>query len=255
MTANRGFGLLPDPTSYDGFGLAPRYRRSSVPSRYDLSDHCELGWDQGGTNACVAFAIAQQLLVLGRYAGLDLPEMSKGAAYYHARLGLVPTRPDGTLTQDDGCYPSRCYAKLLQYGIPDESRWNWTEGSVNSMPPWDVWQAATEQDWLSVQPLRSQGSDLCNDIRSLISSGIPVCVGVECDDAFMDHDPQDGPWTRLLPSLGRHYLCAVRYDLSGLWVLNSWGRSWGQDGYGLLSWREVCVECSNINAAFVKGLE
>jgi hypothetical protein len=32
---------------------------------------------------------------------------------------------------------------------------------------------------------------------------------------------------------------AVKYDANGLWIENSWGTSWGLNGYGELSWSFV----------------
>jgi hypothetical protein len=40
-------------------------------------------------------------------------------------------------------------------------------------------------------------------------------------------------------SRGNHAVFAPRYDSAGVWIENSWGTSWGQGGWGELSWAFV----------------
>src|SRR5579883_1720069 len=40
-------------------------------------------------------------------------------------------------------------------------------------------------------------------------------------------------------SRGGHAVFATKYDANGLWIENSWGTSWGLNGWGELSWSFV----------------
>jgi C1A family cysteine protease len=88
-----------------------------------------------------------------------------------------------------------------------------------------------------------------NAIKSQIASGNPVVIGIpvypdfdSLDDSNPIYDNTDGT------SRGNHAVCVVGYDDSkkAVKIINSWGISWGINGYGWISYDLIAKQ--NIEA-------
>jgi len=73
-------------------------------------------------------------------------------------------------------------------------------------------------------------------IRGYLAAGQPVIVAVPVYQSFYGNAAQTiGPHTDGERYYGGHALLLVGYDADGFWALNSWGPSWGHDGFAYLS--------------------
>jgi C1A family cysteine protease len=84
-------------------------------------------------------------------------------------------------------------------------------------------------------------------IRTLISQGAPVDFGMDVDQSYEDYDGSS-VWTGPKgPSLGGHCQLIVGYHAAedAFLVLNSWGSSWGRDGYSLIASSFVANQCTD----------
>lgn len=230
MASVYGLGLIPDITS----PCDPRYGVASdldLPASASILDRAVLGLDQGVTNACVGFAIAQALHIIQPSRGYA----SASAIYYAARLMDGGERSyDGRMLRDDGCRPRSAWSALAGHGFPDESDWTTTAGTVDVCPAMDVWQEASDADWVAsrrILGLRRQA------IRQAICQGEPVVCGVAADAGLMDL--VSGTWTFRGPLEGWHMLTIVGYDGVGVQIANSWGERWGLGGWGWISWEQI----------------
>lgn len=50
-------------------------------------------------------------------------------------------------------------------------------------------------------------------------------------------------------SLGGHAFAIVAYDQDGFWIQNSWGKKWGFEGFGHLSYHDWLANCTDVWAA------
>lgn len=99
-------------------------------------------------------------------------------------------------------------------------------------------------------------------LKSALDSGLPFAFGFTCFSSLNDADvTQTGviKYPRQYESvIGGHAVLAVGYTDSHLLFRNSWGTSWGEDGYGYLPWtyfdatRPLATDCwALVNAAWV----
>jgi hypothetical protein len=141
-------------------------------------------------------------------------------------------------------------AAISGTGQPENAAWPYEMTRVLGvpydppLPPSDLWHTSR---------LESIPADV-NSVRTELSLGRPVVLGVILVDTFYQPVrgrigvPPEGSPTR-----GGHALLAVGHDASGLMIRNSWGASWGSDGYAWLS--EEYVDRYLIEAWLVRGPE
>jgi hypothetical protein len=86
------------------------------------------------------------------------------------------------------------------------------------------------------------GPNLQNWIETTLAGGNPVVVGLPIYPEF-DHASAANPLVGLPlageTSRGNHAVFATKYDANGLWIENSWGTSYGLNGWSELSWSFV----------------
>jgi hypothetical protein len=102
-------------------------------------------------------------------------------------------------------------------------------------------------DWAVLAPCTSER------LREAISMDLPVVIGVSVTDEFEDLSG-DGVYRAFDParSKGGHALCVVGYDDNrrAVHVINSWGRGWGDQGYGWISYDLFDKASDDNNAKF-----
>jgi hypothetical protein len=76
-------------------------------------------------------------------------------------------------------------------------------------------------------------------IEAAIASGRPAIIGLELYTEFENATAQNavvGPPAAGDTAYGGHVVVGFSYDDTGVWILNSWGTSWGASGWALLTW-------------------
>lgn len=229
----RGLGLFPSPPSKKDFEAEQLLGAGdSVPARFEellpfVSIH-----DQGPTNSCVWFAIAQAIRVFLAYRGIsDDVWISALFGYYNTLLlqgkGLV----------DKGCIPRIALQVLTQAGFCDAEDWPFDPSKVLKHPLPDAYTEANDQKLItSYYRLFSTGEDLVFQIKQALSQGYPVIYGSPIDAGYDSHAgsgilrPPTGPW------LGSHMRCLVGYTPEYAIEANSWGPFWAANGLGYIGW-------------------
>jgi len=160
-----------------------------------------------------------------------------------------------------GTYLENAADYLVEYGVPDESCWPFTNSSCDY--PYNTicsdWQnrAVKIQSWGWVE-------DNVEAIkRALINYG-PIITYIhvysdffsyhDCDD-FIDNYPIDVYRHRWGGSHGPHYVTIVGYnDDKGYWICkNNWGQKWGDDGFFKIYFGECAIEKHSIYLENVYG--
>jgi hypothetical protein len=206
----------------------------SLPAAVDLTQYNPPVGDQGGVESCVSWATGYYLR--GWYAG-------RGG--YYPPGGFAPLFLYNQIThgQNVGTGFGQNLGILQQQGID---------------PEFDFWQGyydytdqPTTTETAEAAPYRIAGYSIVSPaqvalktwIETTISAGNPVVIGIPVYPEF----DQVGPATNYLvnvpqpgeTSRGGHAVFGSKYDANGLWIENSWGTSWGKNGWAELSWNFI----------------
>lgn len=189
---------------------------------------------QGAVGSCVGWALAYaaKSCLEGEETG-EVPESETG---WFSPAFLYSQRPfqEEGLT---GMFLIDAVDLLYQRGCLPWSEMPYTEETASD-PPTDAQRQAAYPyqigQYLFVpRPVRSEA------IRMLIARNIPVVITARVTNAFMDlkgdavfdtYDPND--------FVGGHAMAVVAYDdnRNAFRLVNSWGREWGDGGYGWVSY-------------------
>lgn len=253
---SRGFGALPDTKdSRDSLYLSSDLVGSTAQSAQSLDmiplvyRDPVMGWpDQLQTKSCVGYAICQAIWVASKRLGIQGIEFgSPVATYFHA----VARRVGWNKFTDDGSSPRNAWESLRQIGLvpfrvwPGKnkmSNWNQVAQSVGTQPSPDCYRQSIDFSFIRYLWIQSFGLQRKNEIQQAITSGLPVALTLSLDDTFGAWKPGDIPWNRKADIIGLHHVCAVGYEKAGLWIANSWGGGFGENGLALISWDTISSE-------------
>ncbi len=227
--------------------------------------------DQGQAGSCVAFAGGRQLGLFWRAMGLTSewvfpsPRLSYPLARLQEYAGVKPELIPAL--QDSGCYPS-LYLKAIQavgfvrwedYAYPtDAATLNNAakmEALVNRHPPADVMALAYDQKGLEFGIYDGPASGRMDWIRECLLHRMAPTFGMQVDDNYMNNVGGVVKRVDLANSLGGHDQCIVAIDDNdNLVIAGSWGRSFGNKGFVLISPdvinnEDICSDFQIVKAA------
>jgi hypothetical protein len=229
------FGHVADDPDFVAADLATRHVTALVGVRFspaqnvDHSAHLDGIQDQAATNSCVGFALSTSLYMRGQLSGAPIARPSALAIYAFARMLSAPY---AALT-DDGSQPRMAMRGLTEYGIVAQDRWPLDSVQVNEPPPLDVFQhgaGSLVTDYYRI----ASGLGASAMIRVALAKGYIPVLAVTVDQAFVDlgSGVYDGPKG---PSLGSHMMAVIGSGDGWLRLVNSWGTSWSDGGFGRVS--------------------
>lgn len=222
----RKYGYRRDPVDERDYRRAKRLGAAPLPSSADLRPRCPEVLDQGFLGSCTAHAIESLVrMELATVRGALPPQLSRLALYWGERFR------EGSVDEDAGAYLRDGCKVAATSGIPLESAWDYSE-DWRERPDDGAW--ATGLDHRIATYHRISGLD---ELRAELAEGHAVVFGFDVPESFEGSEisetgimrPPD-PGERIV---GGHAVLAVGYDdeRAQLVVRNSWGRSWGLDGY------------------------
>lgn len=243
---------LLDKTAVTGRSRARGGNRASArPAYIDLTEWCPPIENQGDLGSCTA------------NAGVALLEYFERRAFGRhidaSRLFLYKvTRNLAGLTGDTGAYLRETMGALVMFGAPPEDYWPYDGRPEDQNTSFDVeppaFSYALGSNYKAVKYFRLDANDAPPDealdnIRLFLAAGFPSMFGFPVFDEYYDHI--DGaliaPPAPNSAYHGGHANVAVGYDddltiggdKGALLVRNSWGTTWGNDGYAWMSYRYV----------------
>jgi C1A family cysteine protease len=224
---------------------------TSLSASADLRKWCSPIEDQGELGSCTA------------QAGVGVFEYfenrSFGTYIDASRLFLYKvTRNLMQETGDTGAYLRTTMGAMVLFGVPPEKYWPYIIAEFDVEPSPFLYAFGDNYkalQYVSLDPPGTSPSALLKSIKTSISAGIPAIFGFTVYDSI-----KQAATTGKIPFpckgetvLGGHAIVAVGYDdkmkikntkcgletTGALLIRNSWGKSWGDDGYGWIPYEYV----------------
>jgi C1A family cysteine protease len=185
---------------------------------------------QGNIGACVANLVAANIQYLYQNANKGDFIPSRLYIYFIARVfysGLLPEKDSGTSIED------ACKA-IVKWGACDEELWPYERFRFFMFPNKKCFDKGKSERNFKYFMVHQKIEDIC----SVIELGYPVLCSIEIYSSFYSEFINNIgkiplPDTIQENSFGGHSLLLVGFDLEKqvFWGMNSWGNSWGIDGY------------------------
>lgn len=238
----RATGLVPD--TEEDLQSAPRVPvyRAFLPSRADLSKYFPPPGDQGSIGSCVGWAVgyAARAYYAAAVEGRNLKDRSNIPSpqfIYDSIKQLGPCATAGA--QISGAL------RLLKQG--SLSLREYPSSSSVCAPPTPAQAArATDfriDDWEIITPSSAQFLD---QVKGLIYESRPVIIGMRLTPSFDRLKAGEIYRGRCKSdaSCDSHAMVIVGYDEArqAFKLINSWGRDWGERGFGWLSYDSALTE-------------
>lgn len=202
---------------------------SQLPAEVDLRPQMSPIVDQGELGSCTANAIVCGLReFLELKAGNPLTHLSRLYLYWHERFVENDINEDGGAIIRDGMNV------LATLGACPETDFPYDVTKFTEQP-----SEQAEKDAAAFKISSYHRIYDLNSLKVCLSEGYPAVIGMSVYASFESDDvaahgivplPQFGE-----QSLGGHAMCVVGYKYIGreeyLIVRNSWGTSWGDQGY------------------------
>ncbi len=247
-----GHGCIPgepDPRDYpDPFEDDPNDETGAAKTHVDLSTAEEMPevWDQElGIESCVAHAVAAAWVFAARRSGNPAVTPSRLFIWYEARVKQYETTHVGN--QAVGI--REALNVLYTSGAPPEELWPYDMQQLAVRPPDSVYTEAQRHKATNYFILNPPGknTNLEKRLKALLAVGLPICFAfqyfpvLESDEVARTGEvpmPQSPPDH----SPGAHAALLVGYDdeTRRFKVRNSYGSSWGQQGYFTMPYEYVC---------------
>lgn len=209
----------------------------NLPESVDLtkSGFMPYVYDQSTLGSCTANSIAAAIEYDRAKQGLPVWTPSRLFIYYYERLG------EGTVNSDAGAMIRDGYKVINTTGYAKESTWPYDLSKFRTPP-----NAAAQAESAQFKSVTYQSVDQTpNAIKTVLAQGYVISFGISVFDSFENKDVA-GSGMVPIPrptesSLGGHAILLVGYnDSRGVYIFrNSWGRSWGDQGYGYLPYDYV----------------
>jgi C1A family cysteine protease len=207
----------------------PRALRAlaDVPESYSLKQYALPAGDQGAVGSCVAWATG--------YTGMGLlaNEQDKTGQPF-APMFVYAQIAQG---DDTGTWAGVALPIEEEQGIDTKEHY-WQGDFDYTTQPDDEERENALQYRISGFTDLTNAEDREAAVKEAIASGLPVAIGFEVRDSFMNLDADNYTYD---PSedegvSGGHEVTIVGYDENGVEIENSWSSGWGNDGYFRAPW-------------------
>lgn len=206
---------------------------TALPPSVDLTGKMPPVYDQGQLGSCVLNALNGDLEYSVVYAGFSDYMLSRLFDYFNTR------DDEGDTADDTGCTIRDAVKDVAENGVCKESTWPYDTTQFAVKPP-DA--AYAEAQKVKIGSYAAVDQDL-TAIKTALSADQLVVFGISVYSSF-PMDSTDGvvPDPEVDDTLeGGHGIVIVGYDdaTQRFKFRNSWGTSWGDQGYGYLSYAYV----------------
>ena len=235
----------PDSRDYiiKSISLTSSSTKSSLPVAVDLSKWCTPVKDQGNIGSCTAFAgsaMMEYFFKRNTGTGTTNTDFSEKFIYYATRVNVQ----GWPANEDSGCYLRDTLKCVTNYGAAQESSFPYlldgqAQSNYSQSPPPSVYKEALNYKVSQYATIGSTNTPAALiNLKTLLSNGSAFVGGIMCYSNFYNNV------NGVIPNpsgsiIGGHAILFVGYDDSKqlFKFKNSWGTSWGDNGYGYLSYK------------------
>lgn len=217
----------------------PKTGRSSEKNYVDLRSMFPPIEQQKDLASCVGHALGAILEYLYFYCTGSTIQFSRLFIYYNARILEDEVSNRDAARYDAGADVQFALVGLMKYGCCEEQLWPFYPEFINSRPSNQAYIGAKKYE---VTELRQLSNDL-QQLRECLDEGYPFIMAIRVYRSFDKNrgDIIPMPKLRELASKYRHAVVCVGYIHSKriFIIRNSYGTSWGDNGYGYLPYSFV----------------
>lgn len=247
----------PDLRDYTELDIKSQVEKMGIPLGSDpapLPEKVDLGkWittvkDQGKLGSCTAHA-ATSMVEYYQEKAFGKSILGSRRFVYKVTRWLI-----GVDHGDTGAYLRSTMGALVLFGVPPEQYFKYSIKGFDKAPgPFiyglaDNWEALT---YFSHDPVKldKKGSAVLYSVKKYLAAGMPSMFGFYVFENYKDGGGGKIPYPNKKDAcIGGHAVLAVGYDdnlvikdektratsKGAIKFLNSWGRGWGEAGYGWL---------------------
>lgn len=199
----------------------------AIPASVDLRAGMPSVYDQGQLGSCSGNAVAAAFQYDQIKQNIPVWNPSRLFIYYNERL------MEGTVNQDAGAELRDGIKSIATYGVCKEATWPYDVSQFAVKP---ITEAYTEAKQNLALQYERVNQDLV-DLKTVLASGYPIVVGIMLFEAFESDQvaeigivPMPSPQDQCI---GGHavVICGYNDATSRFLMRNSWGPSWGDQGY------------------------
>jgi C1A family cysteine protease len=228
-------GFIPEPDSDKHWSYEDKLKSRMVAQTggdVDLRPFSSPRHNQRSTSSCVANAVVKALEIkrIMQGGGHDThTDLSRMAVYYLARELMFPPKTH----VDGGTYISHACDVLRRFGVCTEADWPWDFDKINEAPSWAAMRKAYVRKIESFYKIRSVKDDRVAEVVRCLQAGNPVVFGTTVGrnwSRYKKGQVLECP----VSTTGRHATVLVGWRDGKFIGENSWGSSWGDDGFYLM---------------------
>ncbi|MBR4265917.1 MAG: TerB family tellurite resistance protein [Bacteroidales bacterium] len=228
------------------------YAASELPKKVDMRSKMTEVEDQMQVNSCTANAVAGAYeYLVKKNQGIDY-DASRLFIYYNGRAAGMDR---GERMKDDGSAIQLAVSEMIEKGCCSEHTWPYSENKsvVNRRPSSEAYEEAKS---FKLKDTEYVPVDL-QTWKSALAEGYPIIFGCTLFNSFDNMrrgrvpDPTRNDVGR--GSHGNHAMLCVGYsDPDRMFIVrNSWGNSWGDNGYCYMSYDYLMNEDYNLGDCWI----
>ena len=191
--------------------------------------------NQGSQGSCVAWAAAYGIISYHNEPPYyDSKLASPSFVYNQTKIGDCS---DGSYFISNGYYKGALNL-LVEKGVCSLADMPYNESDCSQQPNTTQINNASDNKIVKYEKVTDLSSD---NIKKALLSGYPILIGAELDLDFCNSNSSYVWVSNSSSFVGNHAMVIMGYDdsKSAFKILNSWGTSWGDNGYGWIDYSNL----------------
>lgn len=241
FATSQNTGLLVSDARYQGIPLLPTYsgvKYNEIPVRVSLKKYCPIPGDQGKSGACVGWAVGYGALSIQRAILNNMTDPARITQMANSAAFLYNQIKQNKTDCAEGAFLEDALGLVKTVGDCLERSFNYTQQHCNAQPDAAHIAEAAQyrvRDFATVFAIDEEPKQKTGKACKILATQTPLVVGLGVTKSFFDILPGTAAWnpdaTESL--VGHHAMVLVGYNSVEKYfeLFNSFGASWGQNGF------------------------